>query len=419
MATLASGWSKDEEKLIPKPSPFLEEAGKWNAWKWEVENWASVMHEDMSGLLEACATATDVIEVMTNPDHQKLNKLLYAVLGGLCKETAHPFFRNSGKKSGFEAWRKMVQRYEPQGQEGRALAWLQNLISVEFDKTSDRSWQASWVSWESNVLMYQQQTKKQFDSDLMKATLVRCTPEGPLKEHLQLHASSYPTYQAMKTAIEGWFKSRENWSQGVPQADGAAPVPMDVSAVWTKGKGKDKGKGKGKDKGKGKGDGKTTGQQQQQQNQRTGPVSLDTKLEGYCWNCNKWGHRKQECWAPPSNGSSNGSTTSNSTNTSKAKGKGKGKDGKGKGKGVNQVDAESSIGPSASNAGAQKPKECGAVFLEEEISDEEFSSWVMAILVEPEETRETLAPGEEKLVGAINSISRNKVHYACWTQAAR
>ena len=93
--------------------------------------------------------------------------------------------------------------------------------------------------------MYQQQTKKQFDSDLMKATLARCTPEGPLKEHLQLHASSYPTYQAMKTAIEGWFKSRENWSQGVPQADGAAPVPMDVSAVWTKGKDKGKGKGQG------------------------------------------------------------------------------------------------------------------------------------------------------------------------------
>ena len=127
MATLASGWSKDKEKLIPKPSLFMGEASKWNAWKWEFEKWASVMHEDMSGLLEACATATDVIEVMNNPDCQKLNKSLRAVPGGLCKETAHPFVRNSGMQSGFEAWRKMVQHYEPQGQEGSRTSFLWSL----------------------------------------------------------------------------------------------------------------------------------------------------------------------------------------------------------------------------------------------------------------------------------------------------
>jgi hypothetical protein len=374
MASLASGWSKDEEKLIPKPEPFKGDAEHWNTWKWQFENWASVMHDQMSDLLEASGKSNTEIRCMTDPEHQKLNKLLYAVLGGLLKDVAHPFVRDTLDKSGFEAWRKLVKHYEPVDQAGRSLAWLQSLISVKFDQSSDLSWRTSLVSWESNIHLYETQCNKKLDDDLKKATVMRNITDGPLKSHLQLNAALYPTYRDMKEAIEAWMRSRENWTTTTDA--GAVPTPMDISAITkAKGKGKDKGKSQNYNTQKGQGKGLTA------TNLGAHQAVVDNKVEGYCNNCGKWGHKKKDCWAPGGGASTAGSTvsaTTTATNTTTNNGKGKGKDGKGgggkgkgkgKGKGVNQIDTQSqagsqfTAGPSVSEAVHQ----C-AIILEDDAS---------------------------------------------------
>ena len=150
---------------------------------------------------------------------------------------------------------------------------------------------------------YERQTGTELPDSVLVATLLNKTT-GALQQHLRLNARSLTTYTQIRDVIVEYLRSRHILT--------SSPAPMDIGALWRKGKGKgnplwNKGKGKSKDKGlpgKGKGTGlhwdfqaKAKGKAGKgkdfEKNKRKGKgKNLGSQL---CWTCGRPGHLSSTC----------------------------------------------------------------------------------------------------------------------------
>ena len=161
---------------------------------------------------------------------------------------------------------------------------------------------------------HERQTQTQLPDSILVATLLNKTT-GPLQQHLRLNVRTLDTYDTVRRVIMEYYQSRHvtNVSK---TANG--PAPMEIGAMWRKGKGKKgsgkwsplnwnwKGKGKMKGSGKtgplGKGKGKNykggsgkTGPHKGKGSGKMSPFGKGMKGRLTCWNCGQHGHTSKDC----------------------------------------------------------------------------------------------------------------------------
>jgi hypothetical protein len=147
-------------------------------------------------------------------------------------------------------------------------------------------------------------------SDSTLKAVVAKNVQAPLKQHVNLHAGRFATFEELQEFVVDFVRAQTPWKQSAGTTTNTAfttgPSAMEVDLVkGGKGKGKygkkagglekDKtagykgpdSKGKGKDyaSAKGKGKGKSDA--------KAGTV---VKFDGYCGKCGKYGHKQSECW---------------------------------------------------------------------------------------------------------------------------
>jgi hypothetical protein len=216
------------------------------------------------------------------------------VLSLLTEGEPFDIVRNTRSNHGMEAWRTMVQRWEPRVP-SRFRGMMQAVLYPKWDIPGLDATHAL-SSWEKEVRDYEQQSGDKVSDAIKLGVVLHHLPDQSLREHLLLNATRYDTYDKVSAEVRQVTMAKMIW-QG--------PAPMDLNALhsdvrcttcgkpghhprdcWFKdaGKGKKgggkatpKGEGKGKDKGKGKGkDGKP-------------------KKKGLCHNCGKEGHFARDC----------------------------------------------------------------------------------------------------------------------------
>ena len=122
---------------------------------------------------------------------------------------------------------------------------------------------------------------------MKKACIISNTPE-PLKTHLQLSVAKLGNFNALRVATEDYLRADASSRRLQPQNTHDEDSMEVVDVISRKGKGKEKsGKGKkggkkGKESHSGKGYGETT--------------TEDSRFEGECRNCAKYGHKVADCW---------------------------------------------------------------------------------------------------------------------------
>ena len=131
---------------------------------------------------------------------------------------------------------------------------------------------------------------------------------GALQQHLRLNARSLTTYTQIRDVIVEYFRSRHILTSS---SSNNGPAPMDIGALWRKGKGKgnplwNKGKGKGKGKGlpgKGKGTGLHWDFQAKAENKaykgkdfgKNKGKGKGKNLGSQLWTCGRPGHLSSTC----------------------------------------------------------------------------------------------------------------------------
>lgn len=219
---------------------------------------------------------------------------LFNILTQSVEGRALSVIMNSEPANGLQAWRMLVDAYEPRVG-GRYTAMLMGVIGPQWGHIKEANVVEALDTWEIQVRRYEDQSKEKVTA-ATKCAVVMKHALGGIRTALRTSSSVIGSnYDLLKKAIKDYlqtgveFDGRGQTSEASNPNDAGGSAPMDVGAVsWKSGKkGKDdKGKGTkgkyGKDKGKwSKG--------------KSSKGNGSSKFQGACSYWGKWGHKKAEC----------------------------------------------------------------------------------------------------------------------------
>ena len=316
----------DANKILNRPASFGSashdvDLSTWHDWSHSFRTWLVFADQAFEAELQSLESNLDKPVVMSGMSEETAarSRRLYAILGSLVSHKPKAIVRQVADRSGFEAWRQLVNVYAPKSKV-RSLALLNALMGLPaFNKTKTLREQIEGL--ERIATEYQRVSGSMPGEDILLGTLLRCLP-SQVRSHIQLQMDDTTSYASVRSFVLSYEVTTTTWSAAkVHQSLGVTeppsePFPMEVDAL-TKGKGKGKGKGKSS-KGKGKGDGKSSkgGQgkgKSDKGNQGKGKHGKGSKGKGkgsgkhqnpnpaasvICHNCQKPGHYARDCWSP-------------------------------------------------------------------------------------------------------------------------
>ncbi|CAK0805864.1 unnamed protein product, partial [Prorocentrum cordatum] len=253
-----------DTRALGKPDMFMGEEHKWNDWKEIFKAYCGVVNADLLAgmrLAESADEASVQIDDFIEENMRQASQQLYYILLLLCRQHPLTTIANAGENEGFQAWRKLVEYYEPTAR-SRIAGQLLNLMNFTFTgDVEDRL-----ALFERELLRCEQRSGEAITAPMRIGIVLR-----------QLEVTDVRRAQSAIAPV---------------------PVPMDLSA-FTKGDGKGKsrgdGKGKGKSSGKGKSKGDSKGKSKSDGKGKTGSKSHGQQLGPLCWGCGGHGHTQREC----------------------------------------------------------------------------------------------------------------------------
>ena len=307
-----------DNKGLGKPSVFNNKQADFLRWSRNVENFAvSNFGEEFRVVMEWAATSevpieddmvkeefgseADASDQVEEIDY-KLSQL-YLALVSLTEDESQDIVVGAGPGRGAESWRKLFKRWDPVVA-GRRRALLRQIISPERCKLEELV--GCWERWEQLVRRYEKQKdsegQKQVVARDVKMTSFEMMVPSDIENHLILNRSRINTYELqckevqdiLDAQIGGKIKefqikcSRPRSSEDAMEVDAFSKGGY-KGTWWDKGgKGGSGGKQSGKAGGASAGGAKTGGGK-----------GYSSYFEGYCGNCEKWGHKAVDCWSKP------------------------------------------------------------------------------------------------------------------------
>ena len=179
-------------------------------------------------------------------EEQDAAKRIYFGLVMLTKHHALRIVRQVRDNNGYEAFRRLSVRYNPQSG-GRNLGRLGHILKPDLagdvNTLLDRL-----VSWEQEIHDYESASSEALGNSVKVSVLMQHVPE-PARVHLSLNVKDGTTYAEVRRILDGFLTASRDWTTaptigaapGTPAAAGGH-APMEVDALkggMGKGKGKD------------------------------------------------------------------------------------------------------------------------------------------------------------------------------------
>ncbi len=317
-----------------RPATFDGNESKWNDFSFKFKAFIASASERMCSMLEQADenNLTPITMGNLSHDEQEESRQVYYTLTMLTSEGALTIVRQAKHSNGYEAFRLLSKRFNPNTR-GRNLARLGQILTPNFGENKSELMDRI-AEWEQQIEEYDQNSNDPISDSIKCAILTEKTP-AEVRTHLLLNAANIVQYAAMRQTIEdypsagrSWKSDRDahdmfhvNYKQGKKRKKGE----KGKKGKDSKGKGKvgttqnenikggkgnkgKEGKGKAGKYSKGKGD---FGFHRSSSQRSLSSSSTSAPIQGYCGVCGKWGHRHRDCWhARPSRPSSSSSSTS-------------------------------------------------------------------------------------------------------------
>ena len=113
MATPAAGII--DTRVLGKPGHFSGKETEFRDFKFQVIVYCGLVEPELPAMIKISAQQEDEIKMdPLTPDQRNKAKMLYYILAMLTSKRASRIVRREENSlNGFEAWRKMISRYEP------------------------------------------------------------------------------------------------------------------------------------------------------------------------------------------------------------------------------------------------------------------------------------------------------------------
>ncbi|CAK0830057.1 unnamed protein product [Prorocentrum cordatum] len=176
-----------DTRALGKPDVFTGEEHKWNDWKVIFKAHCGVVNADLLAgmrLAESADEASVQNDDFLEENMGQASQQLYYILLLLCRQHLLTTIVNAGENEGFQAWRKLVEYYEPNAR-SRIAGQLLNLLNFSFAGDVE-----DWLAlFERELLRYEQRSGEAITASMRIGIVLRQLEEGPLRQHLLLNAT--------------------------------------------------------------------------------------------------------------------------------------------------------------------------------------------------------------------------------------
>ena len=302
-----------DSRGLGRPPVFHGGAKEFKTWIVKTRSFLSGIFPQAAAMLEWCEMQpTEITEETIRaqfeteiPEWQEFNQQLQTVLIQLTDREALQIIINT-RAGGLESWRKLHKRFDPAtGNRRRAiLTTILKMARVDMHHVTQSIERLEELLQRFRDCRDESGVGQSLPEGVVIAVVEGIVP-AVLEQHLQLNRGRLKTYAQVKEEVITFVETRLT----DPAAGGSEVTPMDVGAIGY-GKSGKKGKGKGDRPGKGKvhphphrdlgqGQGKNGSTSWRRGPQGSSSTSsTPTTFQGYCHNCQRWGHRASECWRP-------------------------------------------------------------------------------------------------------------------------
>ncbi|CAK0856358.1 unnamed protein product [Prorocentrum cordatum] len=209
-----------DTRTLGKPDVFTGEEHKWNDWKVIFKAYCGVVNADLLAGMRLAESADETSvqnDDFLEENMRQASQQLYYILLLLCRQHPLTTIVNAGENEGFQAWRKLVEYYEPNAR-SRIAGQLLNLLNFSFTgDVEDRL-----ALFERELLRYEQRSGEAITASMRIGIVLRQLEEGPLRQHLLLNATRLVEWQDCRREVTDIRRAQS--------AIAPVPVPMDLNA---------------------------------------------------------------------------------------------------------------------------------------------------------------------------------------------
>ena len=224
------GIPQQPDTRLGQPPVFVGDESAFDNWSFKLKAYIGNQSSATLDLMRNAESLQDPLDHhQYDADTAALSTSLYYKVSMLTDRAALAIVRQVTSNDGFEAYRRLVARYNPRTM-GRGLSRLAHLLSFDFG--SDESQLLDKIlQWERLIDEYEHGGSDKV-SDSTRCAVMQSRAPAAVRTHLLLNAPTTPDWPAMRRTIQNYVI-----------ASSATAVPMEIGAV---GKFSGKGKGKGK-----------------------------------------------------------------------------------------------------------------------------------------------------------------------------
>ena len=197
--------------IVPKPGKCPTDPTLFEEWKFDVENFMSVVSPEFGSDMEAALT-TQLANGEVLPDTgsaalRRRSVLLYGVLAGLTKGRIKLLIKkHRAQRNGFHMWRLINDEFMPQSSESLKLEMAMELTDgTTFKDMRLGEFQERLLRYEAQVEQYERWGTP-FDPVLKRAVLLKWAP-AELATHMRVTPGATATYETMRASIEAYYRS--------------------------------------------------------------------------------------------------------------------------------------------------------------------------------------------------------------------
>ena len=193
----------DANKILNRPASFGSashdhDLSVWHDWSHSFRTWLVFADQGFETELQAVESNLDKPVVMSGMKTAGRSRRLCAILGSLVLHKPKAIVRQVAERSGFEAWRQLVNVYAPKSKV-RSLALLNALMGLPaFVKSKILREQIEGL--ERIATEYQRVSGSMPGEDILPGTLLRCLP-SQVRSRIQLQMDDTTSYSSVRAFV--------------------------------------------------------------------------------------------------------------------------------------------------------------------------------------------------------------------------
>ena len=213
-----------DSRLLGKPPVFTGKDSDWADWCFSTQAYLETLGDGVADCIKTVLEQNRLLSLAgMRAGSQADAREIYFVLIMILKGPPLLLLRQVEKGNGYEAWRRLHDRYESQAS-ARVAALLGQVLRPAAFPAEASAFETALQEWELQVTKWESIAEDLLNDGVKRQVLL---DQAPSTIRTQLVLAGHTNYDDLRAALLSYMVSSKDWAA----ASKNGPAPMDISAL--------------------------------------------------------------------------------------------------------------------------------------------------------------------------------------------